>query len=543
MSRQPPRPPPPLAPAEAQALIALCQAGRWAEAEARGQPLLDRHPNELLLLSVLGSAALQLRRFDAAEARFRRAVDLAPQAAELHFNLGVACGGLARHEEAVQSYRRAVSLKPTLAVAHYNLGGALQSLGRLDEAAAALRAAVEVEPGYAEAHAQLGAVRQQQGQLDEAVSCYRAALAIRPEARAHFSLGSALRSRGQLDEAAAEYRHAIAREPGYADAHNNLGETLWDQGRPEEAVASYRAALAIDADHAEANYNLGIVFYDGGQLAAARPCFERARIRDWRERRLYCLYKGEDYEGFRAGLDALVAETPHRSPFLATLSAHHAANFGRPDGYGFCPRPLDFVHHGRLAALAEPGSALRAELLRDIEHADIAARKQGRLHRGIQSAGNLFRRPEPSFRQLAALIAEEIGRYRSAHAGAGCEYLRAFPSRVEFNSAWYVRMRQGGHLSSHIHETGWTSGVVYLSMPARAPGSEDGSIEFSTDGDGYPRQHENFPRRCIAPEVGDIVLFPSSLFHRTIPFSADEARVCVAFDMAPGDVERSHDEH
>jgi hypothetical protein len=33
--------------------------------------------------------------------------------------------------------------------------------------------------------------------------------------------------------------------------------------------------------------------------------------------------------------------------------------------------------------------------------------------------------------------------------------------------------------------------------------------------------------------VGDIVLFPSSLFHRTIPFSADEDRICVAFDLKP----------
>jgi len=33
--------------------------------------------------------------------------------------------------------------------------------------------------------------------------------------------------------------------------------------------------------------------------------------------------------------------------------------------------------------------------------------------------------------------------------------------------------------------------------------------------------------------VGDIVLFPSSLFHRTIPFNAKEERICVAFDLKP----------
>jgi Putative 2OG-Fe(II) oxygenase len=29
------------------------------------------------------------------------------------------------------------------------------------------------------------------------------------------------------------------------------------------------------------------------------------------------------------------------------------------------------------------------------------------------------------------------------------------------------------------------------------------------------------------------VLFPSSLFHRTIPFNSDEERICVAFDLKP----------
>jgi len=31
----------------------------------------------------------------------------------------------------------------------------------------------------------------------------------------------------------------------------------------------------------------------------------------------------------------------------------------------------------------------------------------------------------------------------------------------------------------------------------------------------------------------DIVLFPSSLFHRTIPFNSNEERQVVAFDLMP----------
>jgi hypothetical protein len=97
-------------------------------------------------------------------------------------------------------------------------------------------------------------------------------------------------------------------------------------------------------------------------------------------------------------------------------------------------------------------------------------------------------------------------------------------------------MRQGGHLTSHIHEEGWISGCVYLAMPPTPPGALEGSIEFSTHGDDYPCLHDDFPQRTITPGVGDIVLFPSSLFHRTIPFAADEDRICVAFDIRPSGV-------
>ncbi len=38
-------------------------------------------------------------------------------------------------------------------------------------------------------------------------------------------------------------------------------------------------------------------------------------------------------------------------------------------------------------------------------------------------------------------------------------------------------------------------------------------------------------RRIYQPKKGDIILFPSSLFHRTIPFNSDVERCVIAFDL------------
>jgi hypothetical protein len=41
------------------------------------------------------------------------------------------------------------------------------------------------------------------------------------------------------------------------------------------------------------------------------------------------------------------------------------------------------------------------------------------------------------------------------------------------------------------------------------------------------------PRRIIKPRAGRLVLFPSYLWHGTLPFTDDAPRMTVAFDVVP----------
>jgi hypothetical protein len=41
------------------------------------------------------------------------------------------------------------------------------------------------------------------------------------------------------------------------------------------------------------------------------------------------------------------------------------------------------------------------------------------------------------------------------------------------------------------------------------------------------------PLRVVRPREGHLVLFPSCLWHGTVPFDEDEARLTVAFDLQP----------
>lgn len=517
---------------EIQSLLSLFNSGRLPQTEATARALLKSYPNEFILHNVLGVSLEGQGKYAEAATTYRNALVIEPRVAEIHFNLGVVLGHLGKIDEAMAGYRKAISLKPELAVAHFNLGIALQEQGQLEDAVSCYRKAIAIEPGFYEAYGNLGTVLQKQGKLEDAVASYRKAVAIAPDARGFFNLGTALRDEGKHDEAGETYLKALSIDANYADAHNNLGEIFRDQGNMDKAIQCYQNAMSIDPDHPLANYNMAEFLYLAKKYTEAKPYFERSRFGDWEERALDCLYRTEQYEEFKQKLKTLV-NSGKKSTLLATLSTHHATNFGVEDEYNYCKDPMRFAYHTRIDELASPDSTLLKQLLEDITHTAIAERKQGRLYYGMQSAGNLLKRPEPSFQQLSTLIKSKIEEYRQRYADEDCELIRSFPTETEFSSSWFLKMKKGGHLTSHIHEEGWISGCVYLVLPKNKADITDGGFEYSTHGDRYPARHDNFPSAVVVQQVGDIVLFPSSLFHHTLPFNSDEERVCVAFDLKP----------
>ncbi len=489
---------------EMQPILGFFNAGKLAEAEVAAKKLVTRYPNTFILHQILGISQDGLFKFTEAAESYAKALALQPNTADLHFNLGITLTNLNRFKEAETSYRRAIALQPR----------------------------------FFEAYGNLGTVLQKQGQLEEAVENYGKALSIHEDPRGHFNLGTALRDEGKLDEAIIHFKQAIKMFPNYADAHNYLGECYRDQGNMEDAIKCYFDTLALNQTHAGANYNMGEFLYLAGRFDEAVDYLERSKLDDWQERALYCTYKAEHFDSFKNKLDNIVhTHKKHNAPFLQTLSTHHAMNFGTEDQYNFCKNGFDFVYQKSIPELAMPDSQFLKDLLNDIDNTAIEVRAQGMIINGKQSAGNLFKRPEASFRKLGEIVKQEFLNYKNKFAGADCELIKSFPEELEFTSSWYVRLRRGGYVDRHIHEVGWISGAVYLVLPKDKKDPTEGCFEYGLHGDNYPQKHNNFPVGIASPSVGDIVLFPSSLFHRTIPFNSNEERICIAFDLKPeGDI-------
>ncbi|MGA1427498.1 MAG: tetratricopeptide repeat protein [Methylophilaceae bacterium] len=515
-----------------QHIIQLHEQGDYKSAIKQAQSFIKHLPNEIFLWNILGACFEKTGDLINAQKSYEQALKINNQIPEIIFNLGAVKFNLNDSQGALDCYDRAIKVRPDFVEVFFNKGILFQQLGNFEEAIVNYQKAIQLQPGFYEALNNMGSVYQQQGRLDEAIDIYRQSLMITKASRTHFNLAGALRNLGQLKLAIQEYENAINLEQDNAEFFTDIGDALWHDGNINEGRKFLLKAIEVDPNHPKANYQLAIFYYDNQLFELAIPHFEKANLYDASSRALYCHYKLKQFNQFEQKLKKVIG-TKHTSPLLATLSNHYAVNFNKPDLYNFCPNPLEFVLHERVPELEHNNHKLRFDLLSDIEQAEISDRKQSRLYNGIQSSGNLFQRNEKSFQLLSLALKKMIQKYYEMHQTSPCAFIKLFPKDIEFSSSWYVRMKQGGHLNSHIHEDGWISGAVYLSIPKLRESPDEGAIELSTDGDNYPKQHNNFPKLTILPNEGDVIFFPSSVFHRTIPFNSDEERICIAFDLKP----------
>lgn len=264
-----------LSPAEIEPLVALHNAGRYAELESKARGLVSRYPGAGLVWMLL-AGALQKQGKNALSA-YQKTAELMPGDAGAHYDLGVALQNNGLLADAAESYRRALQIKPDYAEAHYNLAHTLRQLGQSELAAECYRGVLEIKPDFAEAHNNLGSVLKDLGQLEDAAASYRRALQIKPDfAEAHNNQGYILQVLGQPDAALASCRRALEIKPDFAEAYNNLGIAQYDLGDSGAAMASYRRALELKPDYAEAHFNLGNIQKELGKMGDAFVSYRQA---------------------------------------------------------------------------------------------------------------------------------------------------------------------------------------------------------------------------------------------------------------------------
>ena len=420
---------------------------------------------------------------------------------------------------------------------HYTLGwkilsAVLLQLNQKQPANTANEKAVELSPEDSEAHNNLSVTQRILGDLPAAKASSERAIALNPlSTEAHNNLGVTLKELGAYEHALRSFQTAIELQATNASAHNNLGNVLMQLGELGEAYDSYTRAIEINPSFEDALMNRWSLLFDRAEFDAALRDVNQCSSKRASACRLETLYALGRVEEVYERIENL-SKTDPKNIRVAAFSAFLGTRENREPHYDFCNKPLSFVHFSNLDLHTSHTPRLTSNLLEELQDLTNVWEPAGHAtHKGLRTPThlNLFSASAGSLADLESILRDELEIYRRKFHSKSCSYMTDWPDDMVLHG-WCVNLKKQGYQSMHIHPAGWLSGVVYLKVVS-SDVENAGAIEFSLNGTNY--FHNDTPTLLHQPRAGDIVLFPSSLHHRTIPFEEHTERVSIAFDLKP----------
>jgi Flp pilus assembly protein TadD len=458
----------------------------------------------------------------AAEARdvLLRAIAGGMDGAPIRSLLGLILHALADFSGCARELREAVRLNPDDGAAEFALASILFRLGDEIEAEAAIRRAIAKGMDDIHSYLLLGRIFNRQGRFGEAETAYREAVrrdASSPQAQRELAHLVWLLT-GDLVQA----RAALAAAPQTPEIVAITVRLLQDAGDEGAAfdLAVARAAVDPSLNILAARAGLRIDPRAADRLLASVPPDISAGIRAKAEievdlalgrieqavRRAEILHASRPADHHATALLAAawrLADDPRYKLLYNYGQLVKSYHIETPEGWSHLNDYLDDL-----------GQAL------DRVHGPLNHPIGQSLRHGSQTPRSLNDYPDAPIRALFAAIDAPIRRHLAA-MGAGYQ-------DYQFNGAWSVHLKSGGFHVNHIHPEGQLSSAFYVRTPKAAQGLE-GYLKFGEPGPptAPPLQADHL----IKPEPGMLVLFPSYMWHGTVPFSSDEPRLSCAFDI------------
>ena len=342
--------------------------------------------------------------------------------------------------------------------------------------------------------------------------------------------GNLLMSQGRITEAEEVFRDALRASPQDINTLNGYGLCKISRNDMGAAKKQYDKILAIDPDHKESKHQLATIYRKIGDYNKAADLLGSFSDLKSKVNRLDCLYYARELDTFRVECEALITSGA-RSPLLGALIQHANVEHDFQLENTFCENSKDYVLHDDLIR----GGYLSERMLTDLlDYHDGLCEYTGQplLEKGQQTSGNVFDSPHEIFEDLSSSLKSYVDRYRDNFKSSSEGFIKRFPDDYKLYG-WFVEIEAGGKLKSHMHKEGWLSAAFYLRVPNTAQGAA--AIEFTYDGGEYPSTPDKYSSESYNISKGEICMFPSSLFHRTKPFSDDTTRISFAFDVQPRD--------
>ena len=490
--------------------LGLCylEIGRLVEAWNCFQRCLEIRVDDPVTLLSIGNVHRQQDNFEQAIPYYEKALELNPDYAEAHHNVGLCLRMQQRPEEALGSYEAARRLGLDRAELYHNLGNALIDTQDAAGAIDAFQTAVERNPRNLESHRNLNALLWQQNLLDDYLKSYKKTLDKYPDAvelRLFYSI--ALNQQERFDDAERVLRHGLKFSAESSELRSLLAYTLEGQGRWPDALQEHAATVNLPGS--TPNHRIS---YARALLAVQRPD-----------------------EALQQAKSAAI-QMPFNQRALAYLGLCWRMLGDERDNIINDYENMVGIYDLPVPAQFADADAFNAALTSVLEplHIGMQHPAEQTLRGGSQTSGNLFDRRDPEIVDLVSGLKQCINDYIGKFPKDPQHPLYSRRSRdFDFSASWSVRLGRSGYHTTHTHPLGWISSAYYVQVPPEVSESDKhgGGLKFGEPDIDIGAM--GAARRVIQPTVGRLALFPSYMWHGTVPFESDEPRMTVAFDVVP----------
>lgn len=443
-----------------------------------------------------------------------------------------------REEEAANAFRRALDIDPATHGARAGLAFLMVEENRCEAALDLL--AGGPEPASADDRARLFYARLRAlarlNRVQEALTAGRAALDARPgDLAALQACAQLLWMTGQGDAIRTLFERALSRSGNRLDVHLQYMDTLIKMGRPEAVKGEAARARRVHGDLPQIADQAASALIELGEGAAAlAEARKAARAAGLTANLARAQLMTGDGKGARDTAREALERLPDNQFWISILAS--------------ALRLLEDPEHGRFADPArevmaydldppegwETIEAFNDDLAEALAryHVFSAHPLDQSLRQGTQTSVDLKRSDDPVLRAFFKALEKPINAF-IARMGEDATHplYRRKADRWRFTGAWSVRLSAGGHHVSHVHPEGWISSAYYVRTPPQTAGSatREGWLEFANPPFEIPGAT---PLRAVEPRPGRLALFPSYMWHGTVPISEGE-RMTIAFDVVP----------
>lgn len=377
----------------------------------------------------------------------------------------------------------------------------------------------------------LGLAYKETGRIENAIKIFKFLVKQLPQLLYYKeNLSNLYLKAGRLEEAKKTSIEIIDINPKSEVGLINLGLAFLEKNEIENAKSIFKKLIEFNPINSIANYHLGNIYKNQKEYKSALKYFKKSIHKHSKSNYLEILLCNNKPEELFKEYESL-KEKEKATPLLGGVIEHASILSGRKNMQSYCNDIFKYISLQQLKN--DIFSDYDCQRIIDLhKNEQIHYRKQKMLFNGKQSAGNIFTSEDHSILNLKKCIEDQLTSYKNKYKGHNQLFLKYWPVKTNL-FGWIVTMKSGGFLEWHNHKEGWISGSFYLQVPERNSEKNSGSIAFTNEGPLYPKKENLFHTKTFQVKTRDICLFPSSIFHSTIPNNSNEERIVFVFDLFP----------